>query len=285
MADSYSGYFDFKKLKHTTSLEVINVLKEWFAVHGIPFVLWSDNGPQYTSKLFVEFKNEWNFKHHTSSPHFPRGNGFAERHVQVAKNMLRKCSLDKSDVQLALLHHRNTQRNEKLGAPAERLMGRMLRSNLPTTNEQLKQKIINDVPKELNRLREVQRAYAEVGSKPAAPFQIGDKVRMRQGHRAWISATVVNKANRPRSFIIKTTDGRTFRRNTSHIHKSRTNIISDRVAIPASSSSSLPSSLTSLTSAPQPRDAPNTASSSSANPAVVVTRSGRVSKPVQRLGV
>ena len=65
IADHYSGFFDFEKLKTTTSFDVIKKLKKWFSLFGIPQVVESDNGPQ-----FNDFKREWNFDRQTSSPHF-----------------------------------------------------------------------------------------------------------------------------------------------------------------------------------------------------------------------
>lgn len=95
MVDSYSGYFDFRQLRQTTSREVIENLKSWFATHGIPAKLESDNGPQYSSHEFSKFSTEWDFNHVTSSPHYPKSNGLAERFVQIAKNLLSKCAMDK----------------------------------------------------------------------------------------------------------------------------------------------------------------------------------------------
>jgi len=50
-----------------------------FARHGIPDVIVSDNGPQYSSHEFGEFVKTLNVKHITSSPYHPQGNGEAER--------------------------------------------------------------------------------------------------------------------------------------------------------------------------------------------------------------
>lgn len=44
IADRYSGFLDFRKLKAPNSHEVIKALKSWFSVHGIPRMLKSDNG-------------------------------------------------------------------------------------------------------------------------------------------------------------------------------------------------------------------------------------------------
>ena len=48
------------------------------------------NGPCYNSKEFQQFLQCYNITHHTSSPHHPRSNGFVERMVRVAKNLMDK---------------------------------------------------------------------------------------------------------------------------------------------------------------------------------------------------
>ena len=62
-------------------------MKIFFSRLGIPETLRSDNGPQYTGLVFKEFSKEWNFKHVTSSPEYPKSNGFIERHIQIVKNL------------------------------------------------------------------------------------------------------------------------------------------------------------------------------------------------------
>jgi hypothetical protein len=51
VVDYFSRYPEIAKFTSTTSLAVINVLKSIFARHGIPEVIRSDNGPQYTRLL------------------------------------------------------------------------------------------------------------------------------------------------------------------------------------------------------------------------------------------
>lgn len=92
LADHYSGFIDFKRMENTTiSAETIEYLKQWFSTHGIPEIVESNGGPQYDSKLFSDFAKEWGFKHQQSSPKYPKSNGFAERNVQTAKNLLKRC--------------------------------------------------------------------------------------------------------------------------------------------------------------------------------------------------
>ena len=78
-------------------------LKELFAEHGIPESIRSDNGPQFSSHLFKEFVEEWNFTHHTSSPTNPRSNGQAESAVKIIKGLLTRSKYAGEDPHLALL--------------------------------------------------------------------------------------------------------------------------------------------------------------------------------------
>lgn len=53
--DYYSNYPEVEQLHHTTSNYVIQCMKSIFARHGIPHIVQSDNGPQY-SVLVVNSK-------------------------------------------------------------------------------------------------------------------------------------------------------------------------------------------------------------------------------------
>ena len=49
LSDYYSNYFEVNKLTTATAQNVINICKEQFARHGIPEVLVTDSGTQFTS--------------------------------------------------------------------------------------------------------------------------------------------------------------------------------------------------------------------------------------------
>ena len=117
VVDAYSEYIEINKMNTTTSMAVIRVLSEMFASHGVCNTLFSDNGPQFSSEEFKSFSTKWNFKHVTSDPAYPQSNGLAERAVQTAKQLFKKCREDKSNVYLALLNLRNTPCKEGVGSP------------------------------------------------------------------------------------------------------------------------------------------------------------------------
>ncbi|XP_055585418.1 uncharacterized protein K02A2.6-like [Uranotaenia lowii] len=203
LVDSYSSYFDFKKLANTSSRTIIQQLKEWFAVHGIPRVLESDNGPQYSSQEFIEFSKEWCFDHSTSSPNFPRANGLAERFVQTAKALLKKCAEDKTDLQLALLHSRNTPRSADLPSSCKRLMGHLLRSNLPCTKMSLQPRPVSRVSTALNEEREHQKQYADRRAVESKRYNQEDSI-MLQNHetKTWTPATILKCTDGRRSYVV-----------------------------------------------------------------------------------
>ena len=93
VVDYFSNFPEVALLKGTTSSTVITHMKSIFARHGIPEIVISDNGPQFTSKEFAEFAAKWEFSHITSSPRYPKANGMAERAVQTIKKLLEKADM------------------------------------------------------------------------------------------------------------------------------------------------------------------------------------------------
>lgn len=218
IADSYSGFFDFAQLREPTARVVIEQLKRWFATHGIPRVLYTDNGPQYSANEFATFSRLWSFDHVTSSPHFPRSNGLAEKFVQTAKNLLKRCAEDGSDVQLALLLIRNTPRDEKLQSPSQRLMNRTLRSTIPAADVVLKPRVINQVTENLTQKRLQQKKYADRSSVKPQEYHVGQAVMLRDEKSSfWKGGRITEKLEQPRSYMVQIGDGKVVRRNVRDI--------------------------------------------------------------------
>ena len=133
VVDYYSRWFEIRRLNDQSSSRVISVLKELFSTHGIPDIIVSDNGPQFSSDAFRLFTTEYDFIHVTSSPKYPRANGEVERAVRTVKALLRK----NEELYPAILAYRSTPLQNGF-SPSELLMGRRLRTEVPAMPSILK---------------------------------------------------------------------------------------------------------------------------------------------------
>ena len=210
--DYFSRYVEIAKLNGESSTIVIKHLKSIFARHGIPQEMITDNGPQYSSREFGKFAENYGFKHTTSSPRFPQSNGEAERGVQTIKNLLKKSD----DPYLALLKYRSTPLPNSNYSPAELLMSRKLRTNLPILNHDLKPKVPSYSKlktSEYSRREQLKKNFDQRHkAKTLTP--------LREGVTVWIPdhncmGKVINKVG-PRSYQVKTKFG-LLRRNRCHI--------------------------------------------------------------------
>ena len=129
----FSRYPEIFKLTSTTSPSIVGHLKSVFSRLGVPEVIISNNGPQFASQAFTDFAKEYTFQHVTSSPHFAQSNGLAERTVKTIKRLLK----DSKDPDMAILTYCSTPFPWCKLSPAELLMGRRLRGNMPLTTNQL----------------------------------------------------------------------------------------------------------------------------------------------------
>ena len=216
VVDYFSRFPEVIQLKSTTSSSVINALKTIFARHGIPDKLVSDNGPQFNSTEFADFAATYGFSHITSSPHYPQGNGQAERMVKTVKKLLKRSS----DKYLALLSYRTTPLPWCGRSPAELCLGRRLRTDIPQTKKSL-------IPEwsYLCKFREDDKLFKQSQKKY---FNKRHRTRplpeLPPGTNVWVTTDGHNNEgvadpcpSAPRSYSV-TTAGGTVRRNRSHLN-------------------------------------------------------------------
>ena len=223
--DYYSNFFEVDFLPETTSKAVINKLKHHFARHGIPDILISDNGPQYNSENFKHFSKRWGFKHDPISPGNSKANGAAEAAVKVAKRLMKKSIKAGDDPFLALLSLRNTPTEGLDISPAQRLLGRRTKTELPTTANKLNPSIQNaDYQRVgIENKRAKSSEYYNTISKDLKPLNTGDNVRVQpiqSGKEKWEQATVKRKI-KSRSYEVETDNGRTLRRNRQFLRSTK----------------------------------------------------------------
>ena len=139
----------------------------------------------------------------------------AEEAVQTAKNLIKKAIADKRDPYLALLEHRNTPLSDQLGSPVQRLMGRRTRTLIPTSEKLLQPKVISPkvVYREITQRKAKQEYYYDRHARHLKEMAVGDAVMMLDGNK-WKPAKVIAISREvPRSYVIKTPEGQTYRRN------------------------------------------------------------------------
>ena len=217
----------------------------------------------------------------TSSPHFPRSNGQAERSVQIVKRLWKKTA----DKEKALLDYRTTPLETTQLSPAQMLMGRRLRNNLPMSRKLLEPaaKASTLVRRRLYQSKNKQKFYHDLGSTPHAtqPLQAGDSVRIQPVgyNQEWKAAVVLGQTPNTNSYVVKTNNGKLLRRNRAHLRSSTplASAISEEYDPPTVESSS-----TATENEPSKIEEP--AGVQDAQTAgTVVTRSGRVSVKPDRL--
>ena len=67
-----TNFFNISQLPDKLSSTVVIYMKHLFSKYGIPKVVISDNGPEFTANTFKTFLKQWEFKQTTSSPHYPK---------------------------------------------------------------------------------------------------------------------------------------------------------------------------------------------------------------------
>ena len=206
VVDYRSKYFEVSRLYSTTSQSVIKALKKIFVSHGIPKIVFSDNGPQYTSRDFKKFSDEWDFQHESSSPEYPQSNGLVERKIQTVKRCLRKSEQNNEDPYIALLTLNSTPL-KGAESPAEIMYGRKVRTLLPSITIKTDQSIPESTPN---------RNEGAVELKPLTP---STSVRIySKRNKNWSKkGQVVKKQVQPRSYEVINEKGNVIRRNRRHL--------------------------------------------------------------------
>uniref|UniRef100_A0A3Q3D6C3 Integrase catalytic domain-containing protein n=1 Tax=Hippocampus comes TaxID=109280 RepID=A0A3Q3D6C3_HIPCM len=193
-------------------------LKSLFARYGCPDQIVSDNGPQFACEEFRKFSRDFDFHHITSSPHCPQANGHAERSVQIAKRILKQ-----KDPLLALMCYRSTPCATTGVSPSELLMGRRIKTALPTLESNLQPQWPDLVAVRSKDAREKQKQAfyfnQRHGARPLPLLRTGDSVLTKLDHQdAWgTPAVVTGDGATPRSYVIETHKGATLRRNRRHL--------------------------------------------------------------------
>ena len=217
VVDYYSRYIKIAHFTNMTSGQTIGKMKNMFAHWGIPDEVVTDNGLQFSSDEFRVFTETYGFVHTTSSPYFPQSNGEVERAMQTAKKILKQ-----DDPFLALMAYRATPVHPTQTSPCQLIMGRQIRTRIPT----LEKNLLPQWPTKIEVQHNDKRAKAHYrinydrrhGTRRLPELQPGDQVLIkRDDEKQWRRRGVlVKQCTEPRSYLVQTSQG-TIRRNRRHL--------------------------------------------------------------------
>lgn len=90
IVDAYSKWPEIFKMSETDSTNTIEKLRQCFTRFGLPQIIFSDNGRQFTSDEFAKFCELNGILHRTSAPYHPSTNGQAENAIGTFKRSVTK---------------------------------------------------------------------------------------------------------------------------------------------------------------------------------------------------
>lgn len=206
MTDHYSDFFEYKKLNKVSSETIISFAKDQFGRYGIPVKVTTDGASYFLSEKFREFGRKWGFRQTVSTPNHQQANGKAESAVKAAKKLIRKSAADGSDEIMNLLLHRNTP-NKVGSSPAQRLLARRTRCDIPTTTMKLKPQVIDKVPEKIEENKKRAKKYYDRGTRKLPELEIGQSVfvKLKLESKEWKKG-VVTEQKKDRAYTVNVKD-------------------------------------------------------------------------------
>ena len=216
----YSNFAEVIRLSNTTSISVIRRLTQQFSCHGVPDIVVTGNGPQFSCQEFCEFAKEWQFHLTASSPGYLQSNGKAENAIKTVKKLFKRVYQSQSDLWLALLAFRNTPTETLQASLAQMLFGRCTKTSL-STNEQLRPHIPARIEQKQQTAKAKQATTYNRAARDLSELLPGQTVRIQLFESGEWKKTVVSKVLSNRSYKVTTKQGSSvYRRNRHHLRHS-----------------------------------------------------------------
>ena len=213
--------------RNTTTPRLLIALRQAFCRSGAPDIVWSDQGPQFTSKLFREFATEWGFRHQMSSPRYPQSNGKAEAAVKSMKNLISATwmgsQLDEAKIARALLQYRNTPSRRDGLSPAQKLFGRPVQDTLPAHRRafspEWQRGALDAEDQARSHKEDVEQRYNQ-HARSLVDIYVGSSVALQDPiSKRWEIYGVVADIGPYRRYYVRTAGGRVLVRNRRHLRR------------------------------------------------------------------
>lgn len=189
IVDAYSKWPEVYKMSNMSATHTISRLDEFFARYGLPELVVSDNGPQFTSVEMRTFFQENGIEHLTTAFYQPHSNGQVERFVDTFKRSMNKLKEGKDKTPLETRYRATPNRNVETNlSPAEAFLGRKLKIDLDLLKPRSSKKIMTNFKQN--------ESYNNKHGTCQRDFSVGDLVFARiyeNNSQKWIPGQVVEK--------------------------------------------------------------------------------------------
>ena len=224
--DRYSRYPEVEIVHSTKLSAIVPKLDKIFAVHGIPLIVKSDNGPPFNSDEYERYLKALGIEPDNSTPVWPQGNAEVERFMQPLKKLMQTSKIEnrywKQELSRFLLQYRTTPHCTTNVPPAELMFNRTVRGKLPKLK---RQNVVNrheEARDNEQSRKHYNKQYADKRRHvKESKIEVGDSVLVRQERRNKLTANfnetpyTVTYRNKSR-VTAQNKDGHMITRNVSH---------------------------------------------------------------------
>ena len=214
--------------------KLLECLREYFAMHGIPEELSRDGGSTYMSYAAQKFLSDYGVRHRVSSVAYPHSNQRAELAVKSMKRLIRENtnpdgSLNNDRFLRAVMNYRNTPDRDTERSHAQVIFCRNLRDFLPASLRRYKPQpewvlLREDWEKALRKRALRNMEQLTPGTRHLPPLQVHDSVQVQnqlgKNPSRWdITGTVVEVKNHDQYVIRVHGSGRLKTRTRKFLKK------------------------------------------------------------------
>nr|XP_042899135.1 uncharacterized protein K02A2.6-like [Parasteatoda tepidariorum] len=246
IVDAHSKWLEVYPMKTANSFKTIECLRDCFSRFGLPVVLVSDNGTQFTSQEFQTFIRSNGIKHKTCAPFKPSSNGQAERYVHTLKQSLRAMQNFAGNIQQKvstfLMQYRKAPNMTTMISPAMLFLKRDIRTRIDLVLPDLVGRVNEKIRKSTYDFQD--RIFHE-----------GDKVAIRDyrsPNARWKFGTVMSKDGALHYTV--NVQGTLYRRHVDQMRPTGDQILDKTIHVPRVSFSSETSHIGTTDNSPESTD-------------------------------
>ena len=197
----------------TTANKTVDVLRQMFAMYGVPEHIVTDNGLQFISQQFTDFVRAQGIQHSRTALYHPATNGLAERFVQMLKQAMKATS--SSGLLLShrlcdfLLTYRSTVHTMTEVTPSSLFLQRELHTHF---------NLLRPDPGAQVSVKQSRQKQDHDQHAKQRTFAVGDLVFARNFRAGpnWVPATVVARQG-PLSYLLEISEGEIWRHHVEHV--------------------------------------------------------------------